>query len=125
MLIIKHECNINWKRIDRLMDHKEDRMRDKPSWTQSQALVKYIQKDLGLEDLFNEEDIQKCIGITCVNAIKSQVVLPPSKHNEGRRNEFEFGHFRCVYPTMALLSNCCDCNCRCIHHGDFGKMSKN
>ena len=122
MLIIKLESNVNWKRIERLMDHKEDRKRDKPSWNQSQALVKYIQKVLGLEDLFNEDDIQKCIGIVCVNAIKSQLTLPPSQHNEARKTEFEYGYYRCVYPTMALFSNCCDCNCRCIHHGDFGNL---
>ena len=88
MLIIKLNSNINWKRIDRLMDHKDDRMRDEPVWTQSQALVKYIQKVLGLEDLFNEDDIQKCIGIVCVNAIKSQLTLPPSQHKEARKTSY-------------------------------------
>ena len=78
------------------MDHKDDRMRDKPVWSQSQALVKYIQKVLGLEDLFNEDDIQKCIGIVCVNAIKSQLTLPPSQHKEARKTEFEFGYYRCL-----------------------------
>ena len=24
------------------------------------------------------------------------------------KTEFEFGYYRCLYPTMALFSNCCD-----------------
>ena len=121
MLIIKLDSPIKWKRIARLMDHKEHRMKDKLSWSQSQTVVNFIQKDLGLQDMFSEDEIQQCIGIGNVNGIKSKLVLPSNKSSNEQYN-FETGYFRCVYPTMALLSNCCECNSRCIHHGDFGKM---
>ena len=121
MLIIKLDSPTNWERIVRLMDHKEDRMKDKLTWTQTQDIIQFIQNDLGLEDLFNEDEIQHCIGVVHVNAIKSKLVLPRNKNrNEGCK--FEAGHFRCVYPTMAIFSNCCECNARCIHHGNFGKI---
>ena len=120
MLIIKLDSPTNWKRIVRLMDHKEDRMKDKLSWAQSQDIVHYIQNVLGLEDLFNEDEIQHCIGVVNVNGIKSKLVLPRNKNSNDGYN-FEAGYFRCVYPTMALFSNCCECNARCIHHGNFGK----
>ena len=101
------------------MDHKEDRMKDKESWVRSEFIVNFIQMYLGLENVFSEKVIQQCIGIVNVNGIKSKLVMPGRK--EKSRGQFEAGYFRCVYPTMALFSNCCDCNARCIHHGDFGK----
>ena len=105
------------------MDHKENRMTDKVSWIQSQKVVNFIQNDLGLQDLFSEDEIQQCIGIVNVNGIKSKLDLPSNTSNNAQYN-FEAGYFRCIYPTMALLSNCCESNARCIHHGDFGKMLK-
>ena len=119
MLIIKRDSPTNWKRIERLMDHKEDRMKDKESWVRSEFIVNFIQMYLGLENVFSEKVIQQCIGIVNVNGIKSKLVMPGRK--EKSKGQFEAGYFRCVYPTMALFSNCCDCNARCIHHGDFGK----
>ena len=120
MLIIKLDSPPNWKRITRLMDHREDRMKDKLSWSRSQIIVNFIRSDLGLKDLFTEDDIQQCIGIVNVNGIKSKLVRPQNTRDNQYCN-FEAGYFRCVYPTMALFSNCCECNARCIHHGDFGK----
>ena len=103
------------------MDHKEDRMKDKLSWAQSQKVVHFIQNDLGLKDLFDEDEIQHCIGVVNVNGIKSQLTF---SRNENSKEEYQAGFFRCVYPTMALFSNCCECNSRCIHHGNFGKFVK-
>ena len=72
MLIIKHDSPTNWKRIERLMDHKEDRMKDKESWVRSEFTVNFIQMYLGLENVFSEKVIQQCIGIVNVNGIKSK-----------------------------------------------------
>ena len=105
------------------MDHKENRMKNKLSWNRSQSVVDYIQHELGLADLFSEDEIQQCIGIVNVNGIKSKVILLRPEDDENyQENKIEAGYFRCIYPTMALLSNSCECNARCIHHGDFGKI---
>ena len=115
----------SWNRLQRLMDHTENRMKDKISWNRSIATVKYIQHDLGLADLFTEDDIQKCIGIVNVNGIKSKVLLPKMQEEDGNGRQIQAGYFRCIYPTMALLSNSCECNARCIHHNDFGRIVGN
>ena len=120
MLIIKLYSPTSWARIARLMDHTDDRKKDTTLWSQSLSIVDFIQNELGLHDLFSEDEIQKCIGIVNVNGIQSKIVL--SKQGDEEHGIFEAGYFRCIYPTMALFSNSCECNCRCIHHGNFGKL---
>ena len=50
-------------------------MKDTTLWSQSLSIVDFIQKELGLHDLFSEDEIQKCIGIVNVNGIQSMANL--------------------------------------------------
>jgi len=85
------------------MDHREDRLNeDRITWDAMKVdIVDYLLNDLQLDDLFDEEEIQKCIGIIRINGISST-------DNQGPG-------FRCLFPQMALLSNSCLSNCRCLH----------
>merc|ERR1712079_732543 len=86
------------------MDHRDDRyQKDRVTWDMLQIeIVDYLLKDLKLDDIFTEDEIQKCIGIVRINAIRST-----EDHDHGR--------YRSVFPRMALLSNSCFCNCRVLN----------
>lgn len=106
MLLLKQNSP-DWKRIDVLMDHHQERKLQMEAWNTFQCqIVDYIQKDLGLSDLFSDADIHRCIGIIRVNAVQSRA----SNIN-----------MRALFPSMALLSNSCICNARCVHK-DFGRL---
>ena len=63
------------------MDHRDDRyQKDRVTWDMLQIeIVDYLLKDLKLDDIFTEDEIQKCIGIVRINAIRST-----EDHDHGR-----------------------------------------
>ena len=70
-----------WRDISELMDHRDDRyQKDRVTWDVLQIeIVDYLLKDLKLDDIFTEDEIQKCIGIVRINAIRST-----EDHDHGR-----------------------------------------
>lgn len=69
-----------WKTaINPLMDHSQERYRDdRATWDKLQLeIVDYLRKDLKLADLFTEAQVQKCIGIVRINAIKTPDLTRP------------------------------------------------
>ena len=73
ILITRNNNPEKWSGLNRLMDHrKECYEQDRPTWDQLQVeIVDYLLNDLALSDLYDEETIQKCIGIIRINGINS------------------------------------------------------
>ena len=81
LLVIRDTNPKKWKDISKLMDHRDDRyQKDRVTWDMLQIeIVDYLLKDLKLDDIFTEDEIQKCIGIVRINAIRST-----EDHDHGR-----------------------------------------
>lgn len=119
------------------MDHDRERRSRTDTWLYFQkCVVNFIRKNtftdedcrqplmqisgLGLGDLCTDDEVHQCIGIINVNGIRSKEngATVGIEENDG------CGPYRCIYPTMALLSNSCICNARCILSGRKGKPIK-
>ena len=68
---------------------------------------------LNLGGMFSRGDVHRAYGIVETNAIQSKT--SPSQHGQQKSQPY-----RCIFPTMALLSNSCHCNARCIRYGEHG-----
>ena len=94
------------KRLNRLMDHHDERKRDQKTWVLNQVLVvAFIQKVLGLTEesmsskLFSDASIHRAVGLLRTNSVKLD---SPIGYTTGTA----------IYPTFSLLNHSCLCNTR-------------
>ena len=94
------------KRLNRLMDHHDERKKDQKTWVLNQVLVvAFIQKVLGLTEesmsskLFSDASIHRAVGLLRTNSVKLD---SPIGYTTGTA----------IYPTFSLLNHSCLCNTR-------------
>jgi len=94
------------KRLNKLIDHGEERKSDQKSWILNHVLiVSFIQKVLGLTEettgskLFTETSIHRAIGLLRTNSVKLD---SPVGYTTGTA----------IYPTFSFLNHNCVCNTR-------------
>ena len=94
------------KRLNKLIDHGEERKSDQKSWILNHVLiVSFIQKVLGLTEettgskLFTEASIHHAIGLLRTNSVKLD---SPVGYTTGTA----------IYPTFSFLNHNCVCNTR-------------
>ena len=84
ILVIKATRPDDWARLDRLMDHVEERKTQQPAkWTHVQEnVVRFILDGLGLDKVFTDQEVNRAYGLVETNAIQSKTVT--SSHNKIR-----------------------------------------
>lgn len=92
-----------WSRVQFLMDHDEERRKEKEYWQMFQKnVVDYLRIKVGLADTYSEEEIHRAIGILRTNAFQ---IEHPYLHAQGTSG-------KAIYPTFSFLSHSCIANAR-------------
>jgi len=109
-LLALRDCDPEaWNRLQYLMDHREDRMKEEQYWRMFQVnVVDFMRKRCGLKDKYTDEEIHWAIGVARVNAAN---VDRPHMSAQGTSG-------KAIYPTFSYLSHSCMSNARYNIHPD-------
>jgi len=92
-----------WARVQFLMDHDEERRKEKEYWKMFQKnVVDYLRIRVGLADTYSEEEIHRAVGILRTNAFQIEHPYLQAQGTSGKA----------VYPTFSFLSHSCIANAR-------------
>jgi len=103
LLSLRDEDPEKWARLEFLMDHDEERRKEKDYWQMFQKnVVDYLRIRVGLADTYSEEEIHRAIGILRTNAFQIEHDYMKAQGTSGKA----------VYPTFSFLSHSCIANAR-------------
>ena len=104
-------------RLGRLMDHREDRRRPGGEWVQANRAVVQPILRLSQDQDWDEEDVQRCIGITRINGVRSGARI---SSGESPVSDEEQGEVRMLYPSMSIFSHSCSPNTQALNTLQYG-----
>lgn len=107
---IKEEEGLE-ERLERLMDHREEREEETENWARVQTTIVAPLLDLGVS--VSAAQVQRYVGIIRTNGcqIRGTGVGEGEEYIEDR----ELGRVRALFPTMASMSHSCLANTRMFH----------
>eukprot|EP00092_Neocalanus_flemingeri_P013253 GFUD01014283.1.p1 GENE.GFUD01014283.1~~GFUD01014283.1.p1 ORF type:complete len:522 (+),score=161.87 GFUD01014283.1:236-1801(+) len=92
-----------WARVQFLMDHEDERRKEKEYWQMFQKnVVDYLRIRVGLADTYSEEEIHRAIGILRTNAFQIEHPYLAAQGTSGKA----------IYPTFSFLSHSCISNAK-------------
>jgi len=92
-----------WARVQFLMDHDEERRKEKEYWQMFQKnIVGYLRIVVGLADTYSEDEINRAIGILRTNAFQIEHPYMTAQGTSGKA----------IYPTFSFISHSCISNAR-------------
>ena len=103
-------------RLGRLMDHREERQSCEEWNITDTAVVQPILRLCGAED-WDEEDVQRCVGITRINGVSCGARI---SSEERPVTDEEQGEVRMLYPSMSIFSHSCSPNTQAVNMVDYG-----
>ena len=111
VLLLQQSGGDDWARSDQLMDHLGDRRNCDEEWAwYDRYIVDFIRNDLGLADMFTEDQVRRAVGLLNVNAVALHFPRMASRMSMAEDNQMPVG--KGLYPIFAIMSHHCVCNAR-------------